>query len=1114
MRLIRLEFENINSLAGHWVIDFTDEAFVRSGMFAITGPTGSGKSSILDAVSLALFGTTPRTRGLNATQEACPAMTKNRGVASAKVLFEEKGAWYVSQWSRHKAAKSGTLQPARVRLARVASADPDAPVVEVIAEQVKRWQETVEALIGMNFETFSRTMLLAQGAFAAFLRAAPKERADLLEQITGADVYTLVSQKIYERTVAAEGLVREKRTALEELRVMPDDERLAAEREADEAKARASAAEKTRLTTEAALQWLTNLDQAKTRVSAADEALRRVRAVEPEMKTVGETLRRAEAAVEPVREADAALAAKARLTKFQTEDARAAKELSALEAPEGELVKARAASAKAAEEEKLAAAAEEAFRPEAQAMRAADLELKTLSDKAAEAKKRFHEAAEALRKAQTRVQTVETAKATLAKELDAKRKEAERTAPDLALEAQIPVLVRELERASQLIRAEAEAKKAHECAAVLLASVAAAKKEAQRAVKSADELLTQKTALVTQTQKAWEAASAGMGFEGALKRMRDAAEHAADARHAVSLLETLASARNAYREAAADGNDRLRHWAQTIGNDAKRRFEELASTWPDITSELTSEVVLALQAEIDAVGAWSKTLDEVENQRRAAREVRDAAQAALNRAEDKRAKAAQAEAVAIENEANAKRTAEAAVAQREDADRALRTLGFEEGVAAGERAVASLQARLTAVQAAKAAREADEVRMTKAEATEKSAAEILEACRVPMAGLQTEVDTSERAREAAVSARAARWGDMKPEAKEAKLAAAHRAAKAANESAARALAELERRQAALDARRKTLAASIGAETDAVKTVLETLARVLKEKGFADEEEARKAAMSEAERTALAQKLRRHEDEMLRVTEEAKHASEALAKLTAEPKTMEERPVLEARLAEARTAYAEAERLSGAVRERLDADRKNRERSAALREELGRLEVLWNEWSALNALIGSRNGQAFSREAQKLTFRVLLGYANDVLKGMSSRYRLKAGGVDGMEVSVIDRDMAGIERTSANLSGGETFFVSLALALALSEVSAGGMRVDTLFLDEGFGTLDAASLEHVLNALEILQQRSKKLIGLISHVPAVRERLSARIAVRPQGRTGLSTLEGPGVFRVD
>ena len=293
-----------------------------------------------------------------------------------------------------------------------------------------------------------------------------------------------------------------------------------------------------------------------------------------------------------------------------------------------------------------------------------------------------------------------------------------------------------------------------------------------------------------------------------------------------------------------------------------------------------------------------------------------------------------------------------------------------------------------------------------------------------------------------------------------------------------------------------------------------LAQVLGEKNFADETEARAAALSEAERGGLAQTIRRHQDESLRAAEEHRHAAAELQTLEAEPLTTEEKAVLDARLKAAQDAHAEAERELGALQERLEADRKNRERSAELQEELARLTKLWNEWSALNALIGSRNGQAFSREAQKLTFRVLLGHANDVLAGMSSRYRLKAGGIDGMEVSVIDRDMAGIERTSANLSGGETFFVSLALALALSEVSAGGMRVDTLFLDEGFGTLDAASLEHVLNALEVLQQRSRKLIGLISHVPAVRERLSARITVRPQGRTGLSTLEGPGVSRED
>lgn len=1114
MRLIRLEFQNINSLAGHWVIDFTDEAFARSGMFAITGPTGSGKSSILDAVSLALFGTTPRTRGLNATQEACPAMTKNRGVASAKVIFEEKGRWYVSQWSRHKAAKSGTLQPVRVLLAQVSGPEPDAAVVEVIAEQVKRWQETVEALIGMNFETFSRSMLLAQGAFAAFLRAAPKERADLLEQITGADVYTLLSQKIYERTTQAEADVCTRRTALEELRVMPEDERLKAEADVKDARKRSVGAEKTRTATEAAITWLGNLEKAKTRLSAADAAVARVKAEEAAVTALGEKLARAEAAVEPVRAAEAKADVVRRLEKFQADDRRAAAALTALEAPEGELARAKAASDKAKSEEEKARTMEEAFRPEARAMREADLKAANLAKDAREAAKRRDEQKALLTKEELRAQKIAAAKAELAQALAQKKAVAEKTAPDLALEARLPVLEREIERALALQKTEADAKKAFAGAEDAKARTAGEWKTLVAAAKAAQADLTQKTARETEAKKAWEAASAGMGLEGALVRMRNAAERAADARHAVTVLETLASARNAYREAQTEKNERLLHWAQEIGGTAKKRFDALASTWPEITAKLTAEDARALEEEIAAVGAWSKTVDEAEAQWRAARDAREASQTAANRAEEKLLRAEQAATLAAESEANAKRAWDAAQAQREDAERALRTLGFDDGVAAGVSALAALKARLAAAQAAKAAWEADQKRMTDAEAVEKAQAEKLDVIRAPIAGLEAEAGRTEEARAQALAYRAERWGDTDPAKEEAKLTAALRTAKDALDAAGKALAENERRQAALTAERKTLAASIAAETDAFKVAEAKLAQVLGEKNFADETEARAAALSEAERGGLAQTIRRHQDESLRAAEEHRHAAAELQTLEAEPLTTEEKAVLDARLKAAQDAHAEAERELGALQERLEADRKNRERSAELQEELARLTKLWNEWSALNALIGSRNGQAFSREAQKLTFRVLLGHANDVLAGMSSRYRLKAGGIDGMEVSVIDRDMAGIERTSANLSGGETFFVSLALALALSEVSAGGMRVDTLFLDEGFGTLDAASLEHVLNALEVLQQRSRKLIGLISHVPAVRERLSARITVRPQGRTGLSTLEGPGVSRED
>ncbi|MBS5218017.1 MAG: hypothetical protein KHY61_08060 [Sutterella wadsworthensis] len=134
--------------------------------------------------------------------------------------------------------------------------------------------------------------------------------------------------------------------------------------------------------------------------------------------------------------------------------------------------------------------------------------------------------------------------------------------------------------------------------------------------------------------------------------------------------------------------------------------------------------------------------------------------------------------------------------------------------------------------------------------------------------------------------------------------------------------------------------------------------------------------------------------------------------------------------------------------------------------------------------------------------------------MQSRYELIVRGENGLDLAVRDLELAGIERTSFNLSGGETFMVSLALALSLSRISTNRMRVDTLFLDEGFGSLDPVSLSKALNALEMLQQTSGKLIGLISHVPAVRERVGVQITVKPRGSSGLSDISGPGVRRLE
>jgi exonuclease SbcC len=169
------------------------------------------------------------------------------------------------------------------------------------------------------------------------------------------------------------------------------------------------------------------------------------------------------------------------------------------------------------------------------------------------------------------------------------------------------------------------------------------------------------------------------------------------------------------------------------------------------------------------------------------------------------------------------------------------------------------------------------------------------------------------------------------------------------------------------------------------------------------------------------------------------------------------------------------------------------------------------WDNLHALIGSADGKKFRNFAQGLTFELMVAHANRTLQHMSDRYLLVRDSNEPLELNVMDNYQAGEVRSTKNLSGGESFIVSLALALGLSRMASQNVRVDSLFLDEGFGTLDEEALDVALDTLAGLQQDGK-LIGVISHVPALKERLATQIRVRPLS-SGRSRLEGPGCLRL-
>ncbi|UOQ79170.1 hypothetical protein MUN84_17745 [Hymenobacter sp. 5516J-16] len=195
---------------------------------------------------------------------------------------------------------------------------------------------------------------------------------------------------------------------------------------------------------------------------------------------------------------------------------------------------------------------------------------------------------------------------------------------------------------------------------------------------------------------------------------------------------------------------------------------------------------------------------------------------------------------------------------------------------------------------------------------------------------------------------------------------------------------------------------------------------------------------------------------------------------------------------------------GQRQERLGSHRAGQERHAALAAQLEKQQQEAQRWRQLAELIGSADGKKFSEFAQGLTLARLVDLANRHLHRFTDRYRILRNPEQHLDLLIQDEYQASSVRSMNSLSGGESFLVSLALALGLSELAGRRTQIDTLFIDEGFGTLDPDTLDVALSALEMLQGTGKT-IGIISHVEALKERVTTQISVR-KGAGGVSSLQ--------
>ncbi|MEG2666693.1 MAG: AAA family ATPase, partial [Bacteroidales bacterium] len=217
MKILAIRGKNLASLAEEFAIDFTLEPLRSAGIFAITGPTGSGKSTLLDALCLALYNNTPRVS--RDSVESLPlrdggdkyisqkdprnVLRRNAIEGYAQVDFcALDGKRYRSTWFVRRAYNKadGNLREATMQLENLENSSIEQDGKTAVLERVV-------SLIGLTFEQFTRTVLLAQGDFATFLKARQGEKAELLEKLTGTEIYSRISKRIYEQTkMASESL--------------------------------------------------------------------------------------------------------------------------------------------------------------------------------------------------------------------------------------------------------------------------------------------------------------------------------------------------------------------------------------------------------------------------------------------------------------------------------------------------------------------------------------------------------------------------------------------------------------------------------------------------------------------------------------------------------------------------------------------------------------------------------------------------------------------------------------------------------------------------------------------------------------------------------------------
>lgn len=1152
MKILSVRLLNLNSLRGEWKIDFRDEAFAQSNLFAITGPTGAGKSTLLDAICLALYHQTPRLKTLSATSNEL--MSRHSAECLAEVEFAVRGGEYRAFWSqrRSRGALDGNLQAARVELATIDG--------QILTDKSKEKLELTEQLTGLDFARFTRSILLSQGNFAAFLNASANERAELLEELTGTQIYGEISIAVHERCRDLKQQQDVMLARIGGITLCTDDELQQLGTDIRQRTEAHTQAQQRLQQQRRAAQWYhehalasgqhqeaaEKLQQVAAQVDAAKVGLAKLarhhelqqlqplyqqlltqRGLRNEQEQAATQIQQQWQQALPLYQQSYAAGLQLLATqRLQTEQhlAQHQAQLAELDAaPLGDVGQLSAEQARLDSQLVQLQQLGRALQQTLEALPAMANELQQLAQaKPADVSVLRQRVAACLAEVTPLQQELAQWQApqALAQQQQWQHQATllQRLLDALTLQQQGQQQLHELQQQQQALQPQLQ--------------------EKRQLFRQLKEQLDDKKQLLSQQQLISALLQHRHALtDGAPCPLCGSLEHPAPLDNqqtdALPALQAKIAELEQHIEQHTQDGTRLGTIEQQLQlqqQQLQQRLDALASQlseqWQQLlaslhgtvaaqTAELSHSYLLQLQQQVtqqaSALHQQQLAFDSKQQRLQAAQQQLQQLQHGL---------------LAAEQAATQQREQFAAKQQQLTQQQALATQQASELLQTVEQ-WSQLYPVLRSVWPDAAAEPTQLLRLAKQwrellnreQQRLSTTLQAIAAWQQQREQLQQQL-TKLRDDYTAIQQQAALWQQLPavPTVPQGLTVAAFDSQNIAASPVS--LPQLQAQLQQLEHLATTLQWHRQQQQEHQTHCQQLQQQFLQQAqalGLSSESEFLLGLLSDEQKVQLEAQQHHLEQQRVQAQTLSNDATQKLQQLELAKQqdseladTLQQQPnlaTLQQAITDGELAQQQALQQLGQLQQQWQTQQQLAAQQADLVTQLQQLQLDYQDWQKLYSLIGSADGARYRRFAQGLTLQQLVLLANRQLQQLHSRYQLARKADSELELVVVDSWQADSERDTKTLSGGESFLVSLALALALSDLVSHKTRLESLFLDEGFGTLDPETLESALAALDQLQA-SGRMIGVISHVEALKERIPTQIRVHKQAGSGWSRIELP------